>query len=244
MGMTGKLRHVSLEELRAAKKEPAAFYRSLYGIEGKPADRSILLRSLGMQLGQALKASPMGKEFMDLPEARRMAEATWRGKAPDPDDQMVAARKMLELIPKIGFRPDFSAYLRSQPRATKIPEGLELEKSWHCLHYLLSGKVWETGERPIEKAILGGIEIPDIERIKDYGPVRYLEPDEIKRTAAALERFPIKQKASKFSAAAAAKAKIYSPNHSPKELIHYFNLVKSYYREAVSKKHAMLMWVE
>jgi len=241
MGMYAKFRHVSATELMAAKKEPAKFYRNLYGLKGKVADRGMLLQSLGHQLGAAIKASPLGKEFTDMPEARRVAEAALHRRAPDPADQQVVTRKIMELLPKIGFRPDFSRFF---PTVTKIPEGLELEKSWHCLHFLFSGNVWETGKVPIEKAILGGAEIPDAEGVMGYGPARYLEHGEVKRIATALERYPIERRALNFDPSAAAAAKIYCPNHSPEELVHYFNLLKSYYREAASKKHAMLLWIE
>ncbi len=246
MGMRAKLRHVSVTELKAANKEPAKFYRELYGLKGKPAGKDVLVQTLGLQLGEALKASPLGKEFTDLPETRRVAEATLQSRAPDPADQQAVMRKMMELLPKIDFRPDFSTFRQAQPKMTmtKIPDGLELEKSWHCLHYLFNGKVWETGEAPIEQAILGGTEIPDTDGIMGYGPVRYLEPGEVKKISAALERFPIEQKVSEFNPGVAAEAKIYCPNHSPEELVHYFNLVKDYYREAISKKHAMLIWIE
>jgi len=239
--MYAKLRHVSVAELKAAKKEPAKFYRNLYGLKGKTVDRSMLLQSLGHQLGAALQASPLGKEFTDMPEARRVAEATLQRGAADPSDQQILTEKMVELLPKIGFRPDFSRFL---PRVTKIPKGLELEKSWHCLHFLFSGKIWETGKAPIEKAILGGTEIPDAERVMGYGPVRYLEHGEVKKISAALGSYPIKRTAPNFDPRAAKAAKIYCPNHSPQELLHYFNLLKSYYREAASKKHAMLLWIE
>src|SRR5271163_2074263 len=54
-------------------------------------------------------------------------------------------------------------------------EGLTLEKSWHCLHYLLTGTAWETGT-VLGKTILGGTEIgPDM----GYGPARYLVPNEV-----------------------------------------------------------------
>lgn len=244
MGMRAKLRHVSLTELRITKKDSAKFYRDFYGLKQKPADRNKMMQNLGTQMGQALKESPMGKEFTELPEARRIAEAALQGRAPDPADQKIVMQKMMELLPKISFRPDFSTLVQSQPKVTKIPQGLELEKSWHCLHFLLSGKVWETGEEPIERAILGGTEIADTEGVMGYRPVRYLEPGEVKKTSSALEDYPIEQQASKFSPAAAEKAKMYCPDHSPEELIHYFNLVKIYYREAVSKKHAMLIWIE
>src|SRR5262249_28879790 len=151
------------------------------------------------------------------------------GKAPDPADQLVVAQKMMELLPKIRFQPDLSAIVQAQPKATKIPEGLEIEKSWHCLHFMLSGKVSAIGNEPIEKLIFGGAEISDTENVMGYGPVRYFEADEVAEIGAALESYPIEQKASKFDSAAAAEANIYCPDHSLEELIHYFNLVKKYY---------------
>jgi len=129
-------------------RPPGKFYRNLYGLKGKPADKNILVQSLGNQLGQALKGSALGKEFMELPEARRIAEATLQGRAPDP------------------------------------------------------------------------------------------------KTTIALKSYPIEQEARKFSPAAAEKAEVYCPDHSPDELIYYFNLVKNYYRDAVSKKHPMLSWID
>ena len=240
MGMYAKLRHVSATQLKAAKKEPAKFYHDLYGLKGKVIDRSMMLQSLGHQIGGAIKASPLRTAFTDIPESKRVAEAMLQRRVPDPADQKIVAQKMIELLPKIGFRPDFSQFM---PKVTKIPRGLELEKSWHCLHFLFSGKVWETGKAPIEKAILGGTEIPDAEGIMGYGPVRYLEHGDVKKVAAALERYPIKRKAQEFDSTAAAATKIYSPNHSAEELVHYFNLLKRYYREAASKRHAMLLWI-
>jgi len=244
MGMRAKLRHVSVVELQAAKKEPAKFYREMYGIKAKGSDKNALMQTLGAQLGQALIASPMGKEFTDLPEAHRVVEAARQGRTPDPTDQQVMLQKMMEILPKVNFRPDVSAFSQALPKMTKIPMGLELEKSWHSLHFLLSGKVWETGDDPIEKAILGGVEISDTESVMGYGPVRYLEPGEVEEITAALESYDIERNALNFSPGAASDADIYCPDHSPEELIHYFTVVKNYYREALLKKHAMLIWIE
>lgn len=244
MGMRAKLRHVSATELEAARKDSAKFYRDLYGVKGEGADRKAMLENIGLQMGQALGSSAMGKEFAELPEARRIAEATKQGKAPDPADQQAVVKKLMELLPKTNFRADFSQVSKSMPKVTKVPKGLELEKSWHCLHFLLSGKVWEAGETPIEQAILGGAEIPDLVGVMGYGPVRFFEPTDVRKIATALETYPIEQKAKAFDQDAAATAKVYCPKHSPEELVYYFNLVKNYYREAVSKGHAMLIWVE
>jgi hypothetical protein len=207
--MTAKLRHISDTELRSAKKEPEKFYRDLYGLKGKPAAKDVLMQNLGKLIGHALKESPLRKEFLELPEARRFAEATLQGRAPDPADQQIVMTKMMELLPKINFQPDFSAFTQSQPKATKTPKGLGLEKSWHCLHFMFSGKVWEAGKDPIEKTILGGSEIPDTQGIMGYGPVRYLKPPEVKTTTIALESYPIQEEARKFSPGAAEDANIY-----------------------------------
>jgi hypothetical protein len=241
MGMYAKFRHVSVTELRTSKKDPATFYRDLYGIKGKPVDRSTMLQSLGHQIGAAIKASSLAQEFTDTAEARRLAQARLQRKSPDPSDQEVVARKMVELFPKINFRPNLSQFA---PRVSRIPKGLELEKSWHCLHFMFSGKVWKTGKAAIEMAILGGMEIPDTEGVMGYGPVRFLESSEVKKVTVALESYPIERAAAKFDPRAASVAKVYCPDHSPKELVHYFKLLTKYYREAVSKKHAMLLWIE
>ncbi|HXT86121.1 MAG TPA: DUF1877 family protein [Verrucomicrobiae bacterium] len=240
MGMYAKLRHVPVTELTAAKKDPANFYRNLYSIQGT-VDRRIMLQGLAGQIGEAIKGSPLAKEFTDMPEVRRVSNATRQGKSADPADQKAAVQKMLELLPKMSFRPNLSQLL---PRAPKVPEGLELEKSWHCLHFLFSGKVWDTGSAPIEKAILGGTEIVDVEGIMGYGPARYLEESEVEKIAAALERFPIEERARAFDSRAAADAKIYCPDCSAEELVHYFSLLKNYYHEATLKEHAMLIWLE
>lgn len=75
MGMHAKFRHVSVTQLKAAKTEPVNFYRSLYGLKSKPLDRSTMLQNLGEQIGAAIKASPLAKEFLGTPGAQRVVEA-------------------------------------------------------------------------------------------------------------------------------------------------------------------------
>ena len=62
MGMYAKLRHVPVTELTAAKKDPANFYRNLYSIQGT-VDRRIMLQGLAGQIGEAIKGSPLAKEW-------------------------------------------------------------------------------------------------------------------------------------------------------------------------------------
>jgi hypothetical protein len=55
----------------------------------------------------------------------------------------------------------------------KIAAALDLQQSWHVLHYLLCGEAYQ-GEAPAD-TLLSGDEIgPDM----GYGPARYVTPDE------------------------------------------------------------------
>jgi hypothetical protein len=59
---------------------------------------------------------------------------------------------------------------------------LDLGKSWHAIHYLLTGTGWEIGEGAAGAAILGGDEIGED---GGYGPARVLDPESVRATAAA-----------------------------------------------------------
>jgi hypothetical protein len=122
---------------------------------------------------------------------------------------------------------------------------LQLEKSWHCLRYLFTGRVLEPpGPEPLDYAILGAREIPDEGKVMGYGPVRYLTPAEVKAAAAALCNFPIVEKAKQFDEAVAEQKQVYCSNHSEDELIHYFGKLLAFYDEAAARDNGMLMWIE
>jgi hypothetical protein len=59
---------------------------------------------------------------------------------------------------------------------------VDIDKSWHGLHYLLTGSA-DPVEGPLGNAILGGTEVGDD---AGYGPARVLSPAEVAATAAAL----------------------------------------------------------
>ena len=122
---------------------------------------------------------------------------------------------------------------------------LPLEKSWHCLRYIFTGRVLEPpGPEPLDRAILGARDIPDHAKVMGYGPVRCLTPSEVKEVTAALFNFPIVEKAKEFDEATAEAKQVYCPNHSEDELIHYFGKLLVYYEEASSRDNGMLMWIE
>jgi hypothetical protein len=121
-------------------------------------------------------------------------------------------------------------------------DGLSLEKSWHSLHYLLTGTAWDTSS-VLGKTILGGKEIgPDI----GYGPARYLESSEVAEVAEALKTVSDKDLERRFDLKAMIAAKVYACSGEEElELAkHYFNQVVTYYVEAAAKGDAMLLYLD
>jgi len=119
---------------------------------------------------------------------------------------------------------------------------LTLEKSWHCLHYLLTGSAGES-DSVLGKAILGGKEIgPDI----GYGPARYLEPNEVELVAKALKKVPKEDLAARFDLKAMKAAKVYAcRDESELELAqHYFAELCTCYEKAAERGDAMLLYID
>lgn len=120
-------------------------------------------------------------------------------------------------------------------------DGLSLEKSWHVLHYLLTGEADEASP-PLGNAILGGKEIGDD---LGYGPARFLTPQQVREVAAALALISKNDLAARFDLKAMKAARIY-PVKDESELglaEHYFEQLSRYYAGASAAGNAMLLWV-
>jgi hypothetical protein len=235
MGMEGKLRQVSEFELAAFKKNPAKFYARF--IDGYD------LESLG-------KLNAKIREVMESPLSQKIRQRALSGLQPLPEDVAEMQRQMQALL---NQNPKAQAVLETQHIGlSKDGAQLPLHKSWHCVHYLLTGKSWDPAEPPLGNAIMGGTELADRQRVMGYGPARYLTPFQVREVADALSNYPIEEKVELFDPKAAEIAKVYPFMHGKEELgkdeqedlIHYFHLLRDFYRDASTKGHAMLLWVE
>lgn len=57
---------------------------------------------------------------------------------------------------------------------------LDIDKSWHAIHFVLSGEVWGFDEDdPLSQVVLGGAPVNDDDM--GYGPARLLEKDLVKK---------------------------------------------------------------
>ncbi len=212
MSMIGHLRAVTADELRKLKQDPDSLKAFLHGNQNANGDDA--------------KAA-----LLRVQEIAKQAKAA--GKTIDPkENEKVRDQILKELKSAMAKRP--SAGLKA--------EGLGLEKSWHSLHYLLTGSAGETNST-LRKTILGGKELgPDI----GYGPARFLEPPEVKEIAVALKKVSEVELATRFDLPAMVAANVYAcRDESELKLAqHYFTQVVRYYSEAAHRGHAMLLYLD
>lgn len=128
------------------------------------------------------------------------------------------------------------------PKDGPNEDGLSLEKSWHSLHYLLTGSAQEV-DSPLGNAILGGEEIgPDL----GYGPARFLDTKQVQEVSSTLNKVSSDDLARRFDLKAMMAAKVYAcADDEELELAqHYFEHLVKYYAEAAKRGDAMLLYID
>ncbi|HOP99918.1 MAG TPA: YfbM family protein [Acetivibrio clariflavus] len=122
-------------------------------------------------------------------------------------------------------------------------EYLDIDKSWHAIHYILCGQTWE-GELPYYNAVLGGTEINDED--VGYGPARYLTPSEVKEVYEAIKDITEDEFKSKFDYEELAENEIYpqfDSNDDADYVWSYFVEVQEIFRKASINGKYMLMYI-
>lgn len=139
----------------------------------------------------------------------------WRVVSPDNPELYEQARKAAR-------RPSFLGRLFRGNKAPAPAEGApgpaelafdaaealrsDLEKSWHGIHYLLTGTAWE-GDPPLNFLVLGGRVVGDID--VGYGPAHALTAAETRSASDALGRLSDEELRGHFDPTAMMKQKIY-----------------------------------
>lgn len=237
MSMIGKLRQVSEFELARYKKNPADLVRALVGA---PHSLHPLLNPDPQFYAQLREA------MLQSPAMQRMAELAKNHQMPTREEQLAAQQEMMKLAQ--GLRQGSSGQPPPAQQSPATPAAqpsneLDLHKSWHCLHFLFTGKAEGGDGTPLGDAILGGDEIGGDAADTGYGPPRALSPAKVRAVAAALAEFPIDQKTQSFDVKAADNAGVYVPQHEPAELKEYFTQLREFYQDAAGKGNAVLLWI-
>ncbi|GIE77023.1 hypothetical protein Aph02nite_29730 [Actinoplanes philippinensis] len=91
--------------------------------------------------------------------------------------------------------------------ADGMPEpDLDLDKSWHAVHFLLAGSAWGLGDGLAGAAVLGG---DDIGEDGGYGPARLVSADRVRAIAEALDAVTDDALRARFDRSAMKAAEIY-----------------------------------
>jgi hypothetical protein len=120
---------------------------------------------------------------------------------------------------------------------------LSLEKSWHGLHYLLTGSAWE-GEPPLGFLLRGGERVGEDQ---GYGPARLFQPAEVQQIDSALSRISNDQLWSRFNPTQMEQLQIYpgiwdKPEADlQEEYLGYFEQLKQLVRRARDGGLALLV---
>lgn len=117
---------------------------------------------------------------------------------------------------------------------------LDLDKSWHGIHYLLTGTAWTISDGA-GSAILGGEEVGED---NGYGPARILASDEVHTIAASLDAVDVEVLRARFDPGTMDHEDIYPQlwtEVSFDYLESYFIELRNFYRRAADDNQAVLL---
>jgi hypothetical protein len=121
---------------------------------------------------------------------------------------------------------------------------LSLEKSWHGLHFALTGSAWE-GDEPLNFLVSGGEPVGDED--VGYGPARVLFADDVARLDNALGLVDEGELRRRFDVAGMQQAEVYPPIWDEplegllEEYGSYFQELKAFVRSAAQRGHALVI---
>lgn len=221
MSMIGHLRQITPAELERLKSDPSQVLEFLG--EGVTPGRMI----------RAEDAQALIRKFQDV-AARILADPAVRG---NPAAAEAKARE--EMMKLIGSATP-TAGVGQPPSAG--PDELNLDKSWHGIHFLLTGRIDEAPP-PLGNAILGGTEIGED---LGYGPARYLTPDQVREVGQALAGITSDDFARRFDPQKIRQAGVYALENDATAdyCVQYFEKMVAYYRDAAYQGNAMLLYLD
>jgi hypothetical protein len=131
------------------------------------------------------------------------------------------------------------------PEGDGCNNGIDVDKAWHGIHFLLTGDAWG-GEPPLANVVLGGTEIGDD---VGYGPARYLTADEVRAAADALKDIAPDVLRSRYVAMDLSENEIYPEIWDDPDddaigyLMSCYQTLRDYYIDASANKNAMLKYL-
>jgi hypothetical protein len=122
---------------------------------------------------------------------------------------------------------------------------IDIDKSWHAIHFLLTRDP-KGGEEPLCHAVLGGTTIEEVEM--DYGPPRYLTPEQVRDVAAALRNLPNQELCDRIDPERLREADIYPGSWDGGEedleyVLDWYGELVRFFRKASESGDAVILWI-
>jgi hypothetical protein len=125
-----------------------------------------------------------------------------------------------------------------------VESGVDIDKSWAAIHFMLTGSQWE-GAEPERLPVLGGTEIgADI----GYGPARYLTPEQVVAAHGVLDSLPAAELKKRFIPAKLEAADVYPSGIWLEEgmdgfeyIEHWYEQLRLFYAAAAKHGNAVLL---
>ena len=150
------------------------------------------------------------------------------------------------VLSAICANPDsISDFLYSEDNEHSEGSHLDIDKSWHAIHFLLNDSQWD-GAYPLVCVVMGGECIG--EQDIGYGPARYLTSQQVKEVGNAIGQIPESKLLAKFDAERMNREEIYPQGwcNSQEErdyIGQYFSTLRRFFRSASDAGDATIVYI-
>jgi hypothetical protein len=240
MGMDCNLRQVSRSEAEEIDANPDKAYELILGrkIEDDTHDKLLRQADEAVQLVKALHERHAAT-------LERVRKANMGGK-PISEGLLEEYKKYLAEFQ--ALTAPWSTRRRSGARDgnEKDARELRIDKSWHGLHFLLTGRL-EGGNPPLSLTLMGGKPIPDRHGLMGFGPALKLTPEEVREVSEALETLSSDELLRRYDQKEMQEHGVYAMGQSAEEdcdyLRFHYGKLAAFYSEARVAHNGMLVYL-
>lgn len=229
MGMVCHLRQISRSESQGIDVNPGLAYELVFG---GTAEGPQISSEKAIQLTNALC-----ERYAETLDRIRQANAN---RVPISEEDRAAHKQWL------GEFQALTAPWSTRNRGTRNSLELNIDKSWHGIHFLLTGRP-HGGNPPHSLAILGGKEVPDLGDLMSFGPARKVSPEEVQEVTIALEVISVRDLLARYDLAEMLRHEIYAAGQDPQEdqdyFGHFYQKMRIFYKNAAKKGNAVLVYL-
>ncbi|MYN09965.1 YfbM family protein [Pseudoduganella aquatica] len=123
---------------------------------------------------------------------------------------------------------------------------VDLDKAWHCIHFMLTGSAVDTAPTA-GWSILGGTELGED---MGMGPARVLAPGQVRSVAAALDAIDEDAFTARYAPDSMVAAEVYLSDSLASDgdaaldyIVQNYRSLRTFYRDTAAKGHGAILWL-